>query len=116
MHVRFLILTLVVLVASCNAVSTTSTTTGSNIDINKRSLRTFRTTENDNDEERAINLGKLSEKVGLGKITEKLQSVKARRSAKKVAEAAKRKKPDRVLDDAAVRMAWNYYIMGRRYG
>ncbi|POM59672.1 putative RxLR effector [Phytophthora palmivora] len=114
MRVRFLILTLVVLVASCNADSTT--TTASNIDLNKRSLRTFRTTENDNDEERAINLGKLSEKVGLGKITEKLQSVKARRSTKKVAEAAKRKKPDRVLDDAAVRMAWNYYIMGRRYG
>ncbi|POM67856.1 Putative RxLR effector [Phytophthora palmivora] len=109
-----LVLTLVLLVASCNADSTT--TTASNIDPNKRSLRTFRTTENDNDEERAFNLGKLSEKVGLGKITEKLQSVKARRSVKKAAEAAKRKKPERVLDDVAVRKAWRYFIMRRRYG
>ncbi|POM64933.1 Putative RxLR effector [Phytophthora palmivora] len=111
-----LVLTLVLLVASCNAVSTTSTTTASNIDPNKRSLRTFRTTESDNDEERAFNLGKLSEKVGLGKISEKLRSMKARRSAKKVAEAAKRKKPERVLDDDAVRKAWKYFIMGQRYG
>ncbi|POM77832.1 Protein that recognizes and binds damaged DNA in an ATP-dependent manner (with Rad7p) [Phytophthora palmivora] len=108
-----LILTLVLLANYCNADSTTSTTTGINIDHNKRSLRIFRTTENENEEERAFSLGKLSEKVGLGKITEKLRSMKARRSAKKVAEAAKRKRPERVLDDDAVRKAWEYWVMGK---